>query len=296
MAISAALVKELRERTGSGMMECKKSLVETNGDVDAAIELMRKSGLAKADKKAGRVAAEGLVALKFVENGSRGVMVEINSETDFVARDETFTGFTQSVLQRIIDLRPANVEELLAIPYEEGASDSVDEARQRLVAKIGENITIRRFIDFATSDGVIGGYSHGVRIGVLVELEGGGDAQLAKDIAMHVAASKPECVSEDDVPAGLLDKEKDIYRAQAAESGKPDDIIDKMVAGRVKKYLKEITLLGQPFVKNPDMTVEQLIKKAGVKVRRFSRFEVGEGIEKKTDNFAEEVMAQARGA
>lgn len=293
MSISAALVKELRERTGSGMMECKKALVEANGDIEAAIEAMRKAGLAKADKKADRVAAEGIIAMNLAGNGSRAVMIEINSETDFVAKADDFLGFAKKIGQIAIDAKPADVDSFLAATYAEG--ETVNEARQRLIAKIGENITVRRFADFeAASGGVVGGYSHGSRIGVLVELKGGDEA-LAKDIAMHVAASKPICVSSEQVDPALIEKEKEIFAAQAAESGKPADIIEKMVQGRVNKFLKEVTLVGQPFVKDPDVTVEALLKKANASVVRFTRFEVGEGIEKKQDNFAEEVMSQVRG-
>ena len=291
MAISAALVKELRERTGSGMMECKKALVETDGDIEAAIELMRKSGMAKAVKKADRVAAEGIIAMS-ADGASRSVMVEVNSETDFVAKSDDFLGFVKQLGQCIIANNPADTEALMSTSFADG--ETVDEARKRLIAKIGENISVRRFVDINAADGVVSGYLHGTRIGVLVELKGG-DETLAKDIAMHVAASKPLCVSSDEVPADVIAAEKDIYTAQAAESGKPADIVEKMVQGRINKYLKEVTLLGQPFVKDPDQTVEALLKKAGASVVRFERFEVGEGIEKKEDNFAEEVMSQVRG-
>jgi len=297
MAITAAQVKELRERTGSGMMECKKALVETEGNIEAAIDALRKSGLAKADKKAGRIAADGVIALQFTEDNARGVMVEINSETDFVAKGDEFKQFTSAVTNRIIDGTPENLEALLAMPYEEGGSDTFNEARQRLVAKIGEKISIRRFADFSVVgavDGIVGGYLHGSRIAVLVELKGG-TANLAKDIAMHIAASQPVCISADEVPKELIEKEKEIFSAQAADSGKPAEIIEKMVAGRIKKYLKEITLIDQSFVKNPDITVAQLLKDSNAAVVRFTRFEVGEGIEKKEENFAEEVMSQVRG-
>ena len=292
MAISAALVKELRERTGSGMMECKKALVETNGDIEAAIEVMRKSGLAKADKKADRIAAEGIIAMNIADGASQGVMIEINSETDFVAKSDDFMGFANHIAQRAVEASPADLDAFMSLSYADG--ETVNEARQRLIAKIGENISVRRFTDYSAANGIVGGYLHGSRIGVLVELNGGDEA-LAKDIAMHIAASKPMCVSADQVPADVIASEKEIYSAQAAESGKPADIIEKMVQGRINKYLKEVTLLGQPFVKDPDQTVEALLKKVGASVVRFERFEVGEGIEKKQDNFAEEVMSQVRG-
>jgi len=290
MAISAGLVKELRERTGSGMMECKKALVETDGDIEAAIELMRKSGAAKADKKAGRTAAEGLIIFKASDDCKNAVMVEVNCETDFVTKGDDFINFSSAVAQVALDKKPADIDALLALPLE--GEISVLDATKNLIAKIGENMNVRRFVS-RTTDGVLGSYIHGGRIGVLVELQGGDEA-LAKDIAMHVAASRPNCVSEKDVSADLIEKEKEIFTAQAAESGKPADIIEKMVEGRIKKFLKEVTLLGQPFVKNPDQTVEQLLESAGATVVGFDRLEVGEGIEKKVENFAEEVMAQAQ--
>jgi elongation factor Ts len=287
MEITAGLVKELRERTGAGMMECKKALVETNGDIEAAIEHMRKAGMAKADKKAGRIAAEGLIVFKSSADGKRVAMVEVNCETDFVTKSDDFIGFSNAVAQLILDKQPADLDALLAMSMTSG--ESVSNTLKGLIAKIGENMNVRRFVTKST-DGVLGCYLHGSRIGVVVELKGGSEA-LAKDIAMHVAASKPVCVDESQVSAELIQKEKEIYTAQSAESGKPADIIAKMVEGRIKKFLKEVTLVGQPFVKNPDQTVEQLLKAAGATVVSFDRMEVGEGIEKKTENFAEEVMA-----
>ncbi len=292
MAISAAQVKELRERTGAGMMECKKALVETNGDIDAAIELMRKSGMAKADKKAGRTAAEGLIVIKSSDDGKRAAMVEVNSETDFVAKGDDFQAFANAVAERVLAGNPDDLDALLAMPLQDGGA-SIADATREIIAKLGENMGVRRFVAFQTS-GHLASYLHGTRIGVVVEMEGG-DEELARGIAMHVAASRPECVSEEQVPAELIAKEREIFAAQAAESGKPADIVEKMVDGRIKKYLKEVTLLGQPFVKDPDTTVEKLLKDKGAKVVGFRRFEVGEGIEKKKENFAEEVMAQARG-
>lgn len=295
MVISAAQVKELRERTGSGMMECKKALTETNGDIEAAIESMRKSGLAKADKKAGRIAAEGTVVMSVSNDAKQAAMVEVNCETDFVAKGDDFTNFSEQAVAAALTQAPANVDALLSVALGDAQGNTVDTRRQQLVAKIGENISVRRVAHFASRDGVIGSYRHGARIGVLVELIGG-DVALAKDIAMHIAASKPVCVNPSDVPADAVEKEREIFRAQAAESGKPAEIVEKMVAGRVSKFLKEVSLLGQPFVKNPDMTIEKLLEGAKAKVIRFERFEVGEGIEKKQDNFVAEVMAQARGA
>ncbi len=291
MSITASMVKELRERTGAGMMECKKALVETGGDIDAAIEFLRKSGQAKADKKAGRTAAEGRVVIKVSDDGKVAAMVEVNCETDFVANDDNFTRFAESVAELILEKRPATLEDLLALPLD---GESVEEVRRGLVAKIGENITVRRFEVLEVS-GVLGQYLHGNRIGVLVDLKGG-TPELAKDIAMHIAASRPVCVSADQVDPALIEKEREIFRAQAEESGKPAEIVEKMVTGRINKFLKEITLLGQPFVKNPDETVEKLLQRENASVERFVRLEVGEGIEKKSENFAEEVMAQVKGS
>ncbi len=293
MAITASLVKELRERTGSGMMECKKALVETGGDIDAAIELMRKSGQAKAAKKAGRIAAEGIVAISLSADGGRAALTEVNCETDFVAKDGNFTSFVDAVADRALNGDAETTAALVSGPLREGQAETISQAREALVAKIGENINVRRFVRLEASGGKLYSYSHGGRIGVLVEVQGGDDT-LGKDIAMHVAASNPVCLSEDDVPADLLEKERNIFQAQAAESGKPENIIEKIVGGRVRKYLAEVTLLGQPFIKDPDMAVAKLLKAKGAKVLGFQRFEVGEGIEKKTENFADEVMAQVR--
>ncbi len=293
MAITASLVKELRERTGSGMMECKKALVETGGDIDAAIELMRKSGQAKAAKKAGRIAAEGIVAISTSADGARAALVEVNCETDFVAKDGNFTAFVDAVADRALNGDAENTEALVSAPIREGGEETVNQAREALIAKIGENINVRRFARLTAAGGNLYSYSHGGRIGVLVEMQGG-DAELGKDIAMHVAASNPVCVSEDEVPAEMLAKEREIFKAQAAESGKPENIIEKIVEGRVRKYLSEVTLVGQPFIKDPDMVVGKLLNAKGANVLGFQRFEVGEGIEKKSENFADEVMAQVR--
>ncbi|WP_297529015.1 translation elongation factor Ts [Thiohalobacter sp.] len=293
MAISAAQVKELRERTGSGMMECKKALVEAGGDMEAAVELLRKSGLAKADKKAGRVAAEGLIVIEISDDGKRAAQVEVNCETDFVAKKEEFQDFARKVARRVLTSSPESLEALMEMPLEDGSDVSIETARKELIAKLGENIAVRRFAVMETS-GTIGSYIHGGRIGVLVDLQGG-NADLAKDVAMHVAASKPVAVSEADVPADLLAKEREIITAQAEESGKPAEIVAKMVDGRIRKFLAEVTLVGQPFVKDPDTTVGKLLDKAGASVAGFQRMELGEGIEKKSENFADEVMAQVRG-
>lgn len=290
MAVTAAMVKDLRERTGAGMMECKKALVETGGDIEAAIEHLRKSGLAQADKKAGRTAAEGKIALAVSDDNRQAVMVEVNSETDFVAKDGNFTAFAEAVAKNALELGNSDIDALMNTQMNGG---SVEEARQALVAKIGENIQVRRMV-FCKTDGVLGAYIHGGKIGVLVDLEGG-DEPLARDIAMHVAAMSPEFISADDVPEDVISKEKEILVAQAADSGKPMEIIEKMVSGRLRKHLSGITLLGQPFVKDSDLTVEKLLSQAGASVSSFERLAVGEGIEVEESNFADEVMQQARG-
>lgn len=295
MAITAALVKELRERTGAGMMECKRALVDSDGDIDAAIEAMRKSGQAKAAKKAGRTAADGVVVIKISGDGKKGVMVEVNSETDFVAKDENFQGFADAVGEAALRSDAADVEALGALPVHAGEDTSIAAAREALVAKIGENIQVRRLVRFDDVNGALHSYRHGVRIGAIIELEGG-DAALGKDLSMHIAASNPMCVSAEQVPADALEKEKEIFRAQALESGKPENIVEKIIGGRVRKYLEEVTLVGQAFVKDPDVTVEKLLDQAGARVIRFARVEVGEGIEKKQENFADEVMSQVRGS
>lgn len=294
MEITAALVKELRERTGSGMMECKKALVEANGDIEAAIEAMRKSGQAKAAKKAGRIAAEGLIAIKFSADNKRAALVEVNCETDFVAKDGNFSSFVEAVAQRALDSEAADVESLLGLPLHQGEETTINTAREALIAKIGENMSVRRFERFVTQNGNLYSYRHGSRIGVVVELEGGNE-DLGRDLCMHIAASNPVCVNSDEMPAELLVKEREIAQAQALESGKPANIMEKMVEGQMRKFLAANTLLGQPFVKNQDVTVEKLLAEQKSKVVRFRRFEVGEGIEKRQDDFAAEVMAQVRG-
>ena len=295
MAITAAMVKELRERTGAGMMECKKALTEADGDMEGAIEAMRKSGLAKAEKKAGRVAAEGVIVARVAEDGRTGVLVEINSETDFVANNEEFQAFAGRVAERVLDDAPADVSELSGMTVGGGDERDVATATKELVAKIGENIEVRRFIRREAGAGRLASYLHGKRIGVLVEYTGADD-QVGRDLAMHIAASQPVAIRAEDVPAEQLDKERAILEEQARESGKPEDIVKKMVDGRMRKYLGEITLLGQPFVKDPDQTVEQMLESRGADVVFFERFEVGEGKEKKEENFADEVMAQVKGA
>ena len=291
MSISASLVMQLRERTGAGMMECKKFLIATNGDIEAAITEMRKAGQAKADKKADRIAAEGVVIIARSTDGHSAVMLEINSETDFVARDENFTSFANQVAEVALNNTAKTIEELSALVL--AAGSTVEQARQELVAKIGENIKLRRLERMYCDSGVIGCYLHGSRIGVIAALKGT-DESLAKDIAMHVAASKPVVVSRDQVSAEAIENEREIFTAQAKESGKPQEIIDKMIEGRINKFIDEVSLLGQPYVKNPDIKVGQLLKEKNTEVLSFVRYEVGEGIEKKEDNFVEEVMAQVR--
>ena len=290
MSISASMVKELRERTGAGMMECKKALVETSGDMEAAAELLRKSGQAKADKKAGRVAADGRIVIR--ADGGSAVMVEVNSETDFVAKDENFIAFAGAVADAALASGTTDVEAFASEKLADGRS--VEQARTDLISKVGENISVRRITAIA-SEGPLGQYTHGAKIGAAVALEGG-DEELARDIAMHVAAINPTCIDESGVPAETLERERRIFAEQAAESGKPAEIVEKMVSGRIAKFLKEVTLVGQPFVKDDKISVGKLLDKAGATVTSFVRFEVGEGIEKKQENFADEVMKQIEDA
>jgi len=293
VAITAEVVKTLRERTGAGMMECKKALVETGGDLDAAAEIMRKAGLAKADKKAARIAAEGAVVVAKSADGLNAILAEVNCETDFVARGQEFQAFAAAVAAAALQASATTAEAVAALPLADGTT--ADEARRALVARIGENITVRRLGHLAAPT-IIGSYVHGTRIGALVGLQGG-DAALARDLAMHVAAANPQFVRPSDVPEGMLAKEREILAAQAAAEGKPAAIVDKMVEGRLRKYLAEICLTGQAFVKDPDTSVGKLIEAAGASVTGFMRYEVGEGIEKKgPDSFAEEVLAQVKAA
>ena len=294
MQITASMVKELRERTGAGMMECKKALTKSNGYMETAIELLRKSGLAKADKKASRVATEGIIAASIAPDKSKAALVEVNCETDFVSKGNQFRDFAKLVAERGLNSPVEDIHSLLRLAVsEQDEQKCIEDARLELVAKLGENIQIRRFESFVSSGGQIGCYLHGTRIGVLVDLRGG-DESLAKDIAMHVAASRPVCVTQDEVPPEMVEKEKEIFTAQAETSGKPPKIIEKMVQGRVKKFLTEVTLLGQAFVKDPNKTVGKLLADSEAEVVRFIRFEVGEGIEKKAANFAQEVLSQVK--
>ena len=284
MAISASMVKELRERTGLGMMDCKKALVEADGDIEAAIDNLRKSSGMKAAKKAGRIASDGLIVVKMADDSQLGIMVEVNCETDFAARDENFVAFVQTVANTVFDKKSGDVDELLAL--------GLETTREVLVQKIGENISIRRAEVYSTSS--VYSYVHTTnRIGVLVSLDGG-NAQLGKDIAMHVAASAPTVISPDDAPEDVIAREREIYAAQAEKSGKPPAIIAKMIDGRIRKYLQEISLTEQAFVKDPDVKVSALLKKEDAKVTAFVRFEVGEGIEKESIDFAAEVANQLK--
>lgn len=293
MVISAHQVKELRERTGLGMMECKAALTETNGDMGAATDLLRKRAGAKVEKKSGRLAAEGIIGIYVSPDRKTAAMVEINSETDFVAKGDDFADFSATASATVANMNPANVDELYRL-QQNGTSVMLAQAREDLVMKLGENISIRRFVRMTADKSIIGSYVHGRKIGVMIEVKGG-DENLAKDLAMHVAASRPEYVSKEQVPGDVISKEKEIFAEQSKSSGKPPEIVEKMVMGRVNKYLNEITLLGQPFVKDTGMTVDKLLISKGASVIRFIRYEVGEGMEKKSADFASEVMAQVKG-
>ena len=285
--MSVALVKELRERTGLGMLECKKALAAADGDIEKAIEELRKSSGMKAAKKAGRTAADGVVAVRLNDDASYGIVLEVNSETDFVARDDNFLGFVGSVADAAFDGRQTDVTTLMA--------GDLEAARESLVQKIGENIGVRRISELSAEDGVVGSYVHGNnRIAVLVQLRGG-DADLAKDVAMHIAAVNPQVIAPEDMPEEVVNKEKEIFTAQAQESGKPPEIIEKMIGGRIKKFLAENSLLEQPFVKDPDQSVGKLVDAGGAAVVSFVRYEVGEGIEKEEVDFATEVAQQLQG-
>jgi elongation factor Ts len=293
-AISAALVKELRERTGAGMMECKNALAKAgiDGNIEKAIDELRKSGRTKADKKAGRIAAEGMVVVASGHN--RTAMLEMNCETDFVGRDENFLRFTNDALQVVLSTGIADLVALAALPMYGNSGKTVEEARQESVAKVGENVQIRRVVVITQTGDAVGTYLHGNRIGVVVLLDVP-KLDVARDVAMHIAASRPLVISPDQVSSDLIEKEKEIYAAQAASTGKPQEIVDKMVLGRVKKFLDEVSLLGQPFVKDPSLTVSNLLSQHHAKVLAFHRFEVGEGIEKVVEDFKEAVRSQIQG-
>ncbi|WP_058834320.1 translation elongation factor Ts [Luteimonas abyssi] len=290
MEITASLVKELRERTGAGMMECKKALTESNGDIDAAAEALRKSGLAKADKKAGRVAAEGRIAV--AQDGARAVLVEINSETDFVAKDDNFVSFTDTVAQAALASGAADTEALKTVKLDSG--DTVEETRAAVIAKVGENLQVRRLVRVDGGDHNVAAYVHGGKIGVLIELKGG-DAELARGLAMHVAAMNPPHIKASDVPADFIEKEKEIELAKMSDKdkSKPADILEKIIGGKLAKIVNEVTLYGQPYVLDTNQTVEQVLKAAGADVVSSQRLAVGEGIEKVVEDYAAEVMKQA---
>jgi len=292
MAITASLVKELRERTGAGMMECKRALVETDGDIETAIDNMRKSGAAKAEKKAGRIAAEGVIVAKTSDDGKFAAIVEINSETDFVARDDSFKAFASAVIDTALVNKVDSVETLNSTVL--ASCETVEVARTNLIAKIGENLTVRRVQTVEAVDGALGTYIHGGRIGVVVALKGG-DSELAKDVAMHAAATNPQFVTPEEISEDVYNREKEIFTAQAIASGKPAEIAEKMVVGRMRKFSAEVCLVGQAFVKDPSTTVGDLLKSNSAEVSRLVRLEVGEGIEKAEDDFAAEVMAQVKG-
>jgi elongation factor Ts len=293
MPVTASEVKALRELTGAGMMECKKALTETHGDLDEAIALLRKKGAASAEKKSGRIAAEGVITFAINDEGTAAILVEVNCETDFVAKDNSFKDFSTDLANTLLEHRPDSVEDASQLQLAGGAT--IEATRQELIAKIGENISLRRFEVVEAGPGELAGYVHGSRIGVIIRMGSSTESDLGRDIAMHVAASRPVCIDESEMPGELLQKERDIYTAQAAESGKPPEIAEKMVTGRIKKFLKENTLLGQPFVKNPDESVGDLLSGQQASVVSMSRFEVGEGLEKRSDDFVAEVMAQAQG-
>jgi len=294
MPVTASEVKALRERTGAGMMECKKALTETDGDLEEAIALLRKKGAASAEKKSARIAAEGIVELAMNDSASEGVLVEVNCETDFVAKDDSFRAFSADLAQAVLRHHPNSLNDASLLQLSTG--ETVDATRQELIAKIGENISLRRFELVQAGTGEIAGYVHGSRIGVIIRMGPSAHPELGRDVAMHVAASRPVCIDEDGMPEDVLKNERVIYSAQAAESGKPPEIVEKMVTGRVKKFLKENTLVGQSFVKNPDQSVGELLSTHQASVVSMHRFEVGEGLEKRTDDFVAEVMAQAQGS
>ncbi|GAB6034629.1 translation elongation factor Ts [Galenea microaerophila] len=289
-AITAKMVKELRETTGAGMMDCKKALAETDGDMEAAIEFLRKKGMAGADKKAGRVAAEGRIAIAISDDKKKGAIAEVNCETDFVAKGEDFKAFADEVVQIVLERDVVDPEAILNEKMASGLT--VDERRRELIAKIGENIAVRRIGELETT-GLVGSYQHGEKIGVIVAIEGGDEA-LARDVAMHIAATNPQAIDAENLNPEVVEKERAFQIEQAQESGKPMEIIEKMIEGRMRKFLQEITLVGQPFVKDPDQTIEKLLKANNATVVDFIRFEVGEGIEKEETNFADEVAEAAR--
>lgn len=290
--ISAGMVKELRERTGSGMMECKKALVETQGDVEQAIDYLRKNGMAKAAKKAGRVAAEGQIVIEADDKMQKALMLEINCETDFVSRDQNFMQFSKAVVNKALSENQEQIDKISNLVLDQ-SQQTIEQSRSELVIKVGENVQLRRAKLLETNN-VLGLYVHGGRIGAMVEITGS-DPALARDVAMHVAASNPMVMTRDEVPQSAIDREKEIFMVQARESGKPEEIIEKMVSGRINKFLDEMSLEGQPFVKDPSVKVGQFLKQSGVQMLSMVRFELGDGIEKEEVDFAQEVMAQVKG-
>ena len=292
MAVTAEMVKTLRQRTGAGMMECKKALVEVGADIEKAAQLLREKGAASAEKKAGRIATDGTVTLQISSDGSDGAIVEINCETDFVARDNSFGKFAEDVVQNIIEKKPNDLSQLLESKL--NSNEAIEDARKALITRIGENISVRRFEVLSSKNGSVYGYLHGRKIGVIVSITGGNE-MLGKDIAMHIAASNPMSIDESEISKKALENEKKIYMAQAQDAGKPKNILEKIVEGKLKKYLKENTLLGQEFVKDPQITVGALLDSSNAKVEKFARYELGEGLEKRNDDFVGEVLAQATG-
>ena len=292
MAVTAEMVKTLRQRTGAGMMECKKALVEAGTDIEKAAQLLREKGAASAEKKAGRIATDGTVALQISSDGSNGAIVEINCETDFVARDHSFGKFAEDVVQNIIEKKPNDLSQLLESKL--NSNEAIEDARKALITRIGENISVRRFEVLSSKNGSVYGYLHGRKIGVIVSITGGNE-MLGKDIAMHIAASNPMSIDESEISKKALENEKKIYTAQAQDAGKSKNILEKIVEGKLKKYLKENTLLGQEFVKDPQITVGALLESSNAKVEKFARYELGEGLEKRNDDFVGEVLAQATG-
>ena len=291
--VTASQVKDLREKTGAGMMDCKKVLTETDGDMEKAIELLRERGIAKAAKKSGRVAAEGLVEAYISEDGKVGAIVEVNAETDFVAKNEEFKSFVASVAKQVVEKDPKDLEDLLAQESMDEAGKTVKDVLTDKIAKIGENMNIRRFVRFE-SDGLIEKYIHGDgKIAVLVNMKGG-DNEVAKDVCMQIAAARPEYLNEASVPEDRLNKEKEILKVQTMNEGKPESIAEKIVQGRIRKFFEEVCLVDQVFVKDPNKKVSDILKEHNAEVTEFARFEKGEGIEKKEENFAEEVMKQLK--
>jgi elongation factor Ts len=292
MSVTAGMVKDLRQRTSAGMMDCKKALVESDGDLEKAAELLRKKGAASGEKRAGRIATDGRIVQKISADGKHGVQIEINCETDFVARGESFSTFASDVLDYVAAQRPESMEKLQNGTLE--TNEKIEDARNKLIGSVGENVSIRRFRIVDAQEGRISGYLHGRKIGVLVSINSGTE-ELGHDLAMHIAASKPLGIDQSGIPKQELLRESEIYRSQAQETGKPANIVEKIVDGRMKKYINENTLLGQNFVKDAEITIADLLKKHNAMVTNIIRYELGEGLEKRSDNFVDEVLAQVAG-